>query len=159
MFLHVSVILFTGGWWYPSMHCRWYPSMPCRFPGPHPGGGSPGPHPTGPHPGRCIPACTEAEPPDGYCCGRHASYWNAFLLRFICTKRKRTRKRICFFHLCRCSTRTRKWKMDYLWTHLEAMWLHTNINELLTKSMLLAECFQNLHALHNCFMSVTPFAF
>ena len=28
MFLHVSVILFTG-WWYPSMHCRWYPSMPC----------------------------------------------------------------------------------------------------------------------------------
>ena len=29
MFLHVSVILFTGGWWYPSMHCRWYPSMPC----------------------------------------------------------------------------------------------------------------------------------
>ena len=49
MFLHVSVILFTGGW-YPNMHCRWYPSMPCsrspggylsmpcRFPGPHPGG-------------------------------------------------------------------------------------------------------------------------
>ena len=28
MFLHVSVILFTGGC-YPSMHCRWYPSMPC----------------------------------------------------------------------------------------------------------------------------------
>ena len=50
MFLHVSVILFTGGWypsmhcgWYPSMPCSrspggWYPSMPCRFPGPHPGG-------------------------------------------------------------------------------------------------------------------------
>ena len=33
MFLHVSVILFTRGW-YPSMHCRWYPSMPCsRSPG------------------------------------------------------------------------------------------------------------------------------
>ena len=29
MFLHVSVILFTGWGWYPSMHCRWYPSMPC----------------------------------------------------------------------------------------------------------------------------------
>ena len=29
MFLHVSVILFTGGC-YPSMHCRWYPSMPCN---------------------------------------------------------------------------------------------------------------------------------
>ena len=28
LFLHMSVILFTGGW-YPSMHCRWYPSMPC----------------------------------------------------------------------------------------------------------------------------------
>ena len=34
-FLHVSVILFIGG--YPSMHCRWYPSMPCRFPGLHRG--------------------------------------------------------------------------------------------------------------------------
>ena len=30
MFLHMSVILFTGGVWYPSMHCR--------SPGPHPGG-------------------------------------------------------------------------------------------------------------------------
>ena len=29
-----------------------------------------------------IPACAEADPPgrDGYCCGRYASYWNAFLL-------------------------------------------------------------------------------
>ena len=30
----------------------------------------------------CIPACTEADPPapaDGYCCGRYASYSNAFL--------------------------------------------------------------------------------
>ena len=25
----LSVILFTGGVCYPSMHCRWYPSMPC----------------------------------------------------------------------------------------------------------------------------------
>ena len=32
----------------------------------------------GPHPGGCIPACTEADPPNGYCCGRYASYWNAF---------------------------------------------------------------------------------
>ena len=47
MFLHVSLILFTGGW-YPSMHCR--------SPGPHSGGKlrglawggvSPGPHPGG----------------------------------------------------------------------------------------------------------------
>ena len=66
MFLHVSVILFTGGEWYPRLHCRWYLSMPCsrspggvvsqhalqvvshhalqqvsgESPGPHPGGGS-----------------------------------------------------------------------------------------------------------------------
>ena len=40
MFLHVSVILFTGGC-YPSMHCRWYPSMPrgvCSQGGAHSGG-------------------------------------------------------------------------------------------------------------------------
>ena len=35
MFLHVSVILFTGGGWYPSMPCR----SPGGSPGPHPGGG------------------------------------------------------------------------------------------------------------------------
>ena len=29
IFLHLSVILFTGEC-YPSMHCRWYASMPCR---------------------------------------------------------------------------------------------------------------------------------
>ena len=87
MFLHVSVILFTGGGWYPSMHFGWYPSMPCsRSRG---GGvtqhalqvsrptprwevegsgqdGSPGPHPGGvsrPTPGGCIPACPEADTP------------------------------------------------------------------------------------------------
>ena len=36
-----------------------------------------------PTPGGCIPACTEADTPpppvDGYCHGRYASYWNAFL--------------------------------------------------------------------------------
>ena len=55
---------------------------PRGSPGPHPGG-PPGQHPggsPGPHPGGCIPACTESDPPpDGYCCGRYASYWNAFL--------------------------------------------------------------------------------
>ena len=42
MFLHVSVIPFTGG--VVSQHALqqvskggWYPSMPCRFQGPHPG--------------------------------------------------------------------------------------------------------------------------
>ena len=83
MFLHVSVILFTGGGWYPSMHCRWYPSMPCswgwypsmprRFPGLHPGevegsgqGGlqahtQDGVSRATPRWG-CIPVCTEADP-------------------------------------------------------------------------------------------------
>ena len=84
MFLHVSMILFTGGW-YPSIHCRWYPSMPCsrslgggipaclaRFQA-HTQGGVKGSgrggfqvHTWGvsrPTPrGVCIPACTEADP-------------------------------------------------------------------------------------------------
>ena len=62
---------------YPSMHCRWYPSMPCSR-------------------GCAIPVCLAAGGgcllPGGYlvrgicsrgvcwCCGRYASYWNAFLL-------------------------------------------------------------------------------
>ena len=75
-----------------------YPSMPCRFPGKFRGiwpggGGGPGPHPRGKlrgiwleqgcllWGGGCLlrgggcgdPLC------DGYCCGRYASYWNAFL--------------------------------------------------------------------------------
>ena len=41
--------------WYPSMPCRWYPSKPCRSRG---GGGGV----SRPTPGRCIPACTEADP-------------------------------------------------------------------------------------------------
>ena len=63
MFLHVSVILSTGGWVGGIPACiaggaglgGWYPSMPCNFPGPHPGGKlrdlargrSRGPHPRG----------------------------------------------------------------------------------------------------------------
>ena len=79
----------------------WYPSMPCRSPGPHPGGrsrglvgwGSPGPHPgevegsgwggLQAHTQGCVSqhALRQTPPPpaDGYCCGRYASYWNAFL--------------------------------------------------------------------------------
>ena len=106
VFTHVCHSVHGGV--YPSMPCRslggMYPSMLCRFPGPHPGGslrglargglqahtqwGSWGVWPRGspgPHLGGCIPACTEADPPpaDGYCCGRYASYWNAFLLHSI----------------------------------------------------------------------------
>ena len=103
IFLHLFVILFTGGW-YPSMHCRWYPSMPCSRRCGIPAciaGGIPACIAVG------IPACLAAggawsggsalggawseggllrggggsspggDPPDGYCCGRYASYWNA----------------------------------------------------------------------------------
>ena len=35
-----------------------------------------------PTPGVCVP-CGDP-PPDGYCCGRYASYWNAFLLLIYC---------------------------------------------------------------------------
>ena len=69
----------------PRRRGRWYPSMPSRSPGPHPRGRLRGlvrglSRPT-PRRGVCIPACTEADTPqaDGYCCGRYASYWNAFL--------------------------------------------------------------------------------
>ena len=69
------------------------------FPGPHPG--SPGPYwgvERVSRPGQaggsvqalgevgCFPTCSEADPPppaDGYCCGRYASYWNAFLLSLV----------------------------------------------------------------------------
>ena len=93
--------------WYPSMPCSrsrgggWYPSMPCRFPGPHPRGklrgvwmGGLQAHTQGWSSGRSgqgglqahtwgsIPACTEAEPPHGYCCRWYTSYRNAFLLLY-----------------------------------------------------------------------------
>ena len=57
MFLHLSVILSTGGV-YPSMHL-----------GRHPPADTP--------PGRHPP------PADGYCSRRYASYWNAFLFSYF----------------------------------------------------------------------------
>ena len=78
MFLHVSVC--------PQEGC----------PGPHPGvgvsrptpggWGSPGPHPGGRLKGLTVPGVSQhalRQTPtqaDGYCFGRYASYWNAFLL-------------------------------------------------------------------------------
>ena len=61
-------------------------------------GGSPGPHLGGLQAhtggglqahtqwGACIPACTEVDPPNGYCCRRYASYWNAFLYTMLLCK-------------------------------------------------------------------------
>ena len=54
IFLHLFVILFTGGVHGPGG---------CLVPGEVHG------------PGGCL----VETPPDGYCCGRYASYWNAFL--------------------------------------------------------------------------------
>ena len=98
MFLHMSVILCTGGGGVVSQHALQVVSQhalqptPGRglqvhtwgSPGSHLGGGVSRPTPRG---CVCIPACTEADPPvDGYCCGRYASYWNAFLLHVYSNK-------------------------------------------------------------------------
>ena len=108
MFLHVSVILFTGsGGWYPSMLCRWYPSMPCRLPGrgvsrPTPRGklrglargvsrptprGLSRPTPRGvsrPMPGGGVyPSMHRGRPLRGWLLPRSVRfYWNAFLFQF-----------------------------------------------------------------------------
>ena len=57
--------------------------------GGHWGGSDPGPHPRGKLRGiRSRPTPTgeiegdQVQPPDDYCCGRYASYWNAFLFSF-----------------------------------------------------------------------------
>ena len=72
IFLHLFVILFTGGGWYPSMPC----SGGCVL-SKHAlqrGGGVPA------RGGVCLVWGGLLETPlDGYCCGRYASYWNAFL--------------------------------------------------------------------------------
>ena len=67
---------------YPSMHCRWYPSMPCnRSQGGVPDWGVPARG--GLLPGGLVSQHALRQTPpgrDGYCCGRYASHWNAFLL-------------------------------------------------------------------------------
>ena len=106
IFLHLFVILFTGGW-YPSMHCTWYPSMPCSrgcvlsqhalqvvsqhvlqqgVPAPRGGEWSGGVCSQGVCLGGLLCGgdglLLMETSPDGYCCGRYASYWNAFLFVF-----------------------------------------------------------------------------
>ena len=104
MFLHMSVILFMGGGVVSkhtlavaSQHAlqqvsrggvsRSTPRGELRglawgVSSPTPGGVS-RPTPWG----RGIPACTEAETSHGYCCGRYASYWNAFLFAIAWTEK------------------------------------------------------------------------
>ena len=96
----IPACLVAGLWGvcYPSMHCRWHPSMPYNR---SPGGVVPGLGVSAPRglvwgglvAGGCAWAGGSAPgglvsqyplrqtPPgrDGYCCGRYASHWNAFL--------------------------------------------------------------------------------
>ena len=61
MFLHLSVILFTGD---GGVHTSYYSDTPCP-------------------PGQTAPPGRHPPPPrDGHCSGRYASYWNAFLFLF-----------------------------------------------------------------------------
>ena len=90
MFLHVCVC--PQGGWYPSMHCRWYPSMPCsRSPEGSAPKGVPAPGGCLPQEGVLLPGVWRT-PRDGYCCGRYASYWNAFLFTILsCLKAVRSK--------------------------------------------------------------------
>ena len=56
----------------PGLHQGVSRPTPRGYPGPHPGGS------TGPHLGGSQHALRQT-PPNGYCCGQYASYWNAFL--------------------------------------------------------------------------------
>ena len=94
--------------WYPNMPCRFPGPHPGgKFRGIWPRG-SPGPYPGGLLPGGGV-VCSRGvclllggstpgvvvcsggvpgpggcgDPPDGYCCGRYASYWNAFLCQDV----------------------------------------------------------------------------
>ena len=74
MFLHVSVILFTGGSGIPACIAGGIPA--CLAAGSACSGGRGGGLLLG---GACFGGCLLPKA-DGYCCGRYASYWNAFLL-------------------------------------------------------------------------------
>ena len=97
-----------GGRGYPSMPCRshwgmdppghappgkevppWQGSTPSGRKHPAWEGGTPLPArkhipPARKHPlGKEAPTLGRRQPPNGYCCGRYASYWNAFLLKIF----------------------------------------------------------------------------
>ena len=81
-YVFTDVCVHRGGG-IPACLCRWYPSMPCNR---SPGGSGPGGVPArGVVCSQGICSWGETPPPkaDGYCCGRYASYWNAFLLLIV----------------------------------------------------------------------------
>ena len=93
MFLHMCVILFTGGVSGPAGVCLFLRGCAWSQGGAWSWGGVPGPMGGGGawsrgtlvlggawSRGRClVPGGAWWRPPDGHCCGRYASYWNAFL--------------------------------------------------------------------------------
>ena len=107
MFLHLSVILFTVAGGLPQCMLGYQPPGTRHPPRTsHPPGAADTPpmirHPLGadpPEPGTPLDQAPPSEsrhppgpgipPADGYCCGRYASYWNAFLFDSI------------FAHFCR----------------------------------------------------------
>ena len=76
MLLHLFVILFTGGG-SASVHAGIvHPRSRHPIRSRHPPEQTP--------PGADTPPVADTPPPeqaDGYCCGRYASYWNAFLFK------------------------------------------------------------------------------
>ena len=90
MFLHLSVILSTWGGVCLSVcwdttplppGSRYSPDQAYPHGNPPPSEQAP---PSNRHPQEKAPPGTRYSPPgsrDGYCCGRYASYWNAFLLK------------------------------------------------------------------------------
>ena len=85
IFLHLFVILFTGGWWYPRRDWGRSPpgSMPpprSKPPGSRPPRTTPPPPPGSRHPPQTRPPLREADSGIRFMSGRYASYWNAFLL-------------------------------------------------------------------------------
>ena len=99
MFLQVSVILFMGGMPGPGRVTG--PGVVPGLGGSAPGGclhlGVPGPG------GVCSRGVPSGDPPDSYCYGRYASYWNAFLLKIGLCPEKAPYNLLCPALYCCCS--------------------------------------------------------
>ena len=76
-------------------------------PGPHLGG-SPGPHPGGVLSQHAL----KQTPPDSYCCGQYASYWNAFLFCFFVFGRTNTSSFLNKLFCRGCSVIMALWSCD-----------------------------------------------
>ena len=81
MFLHLSVILFTGGHPAEIPPTRQTPLDQADTPRPLDQADTPTPSSRHPHPQQQTPPppVADSTPPDGHCSGWYVSYWNAFL--------------------------------------------------------------------------------